>query len=311
MTEEVKQDETAGFVVTSSDTPEASPAPQEAQQQEEQANSETVDTEGKEPEAKAEGEETQVNKQDDPGTDTAADHDKGKKPNSVQKRIDQVVREREDERRKNEALQREIDELKKGKQQKPEAKQDKEPVESDFEAYDDYLDALDAYDKQQGEESKPEQKADKADNQEESEAQSELSDNQKTAMAVIKEAFGSADKPEDFEAVALNPEVPFTGEMLEALAECEDPAKVAYHLGQNKDLAADIAAGSPAQQMRAIAKLDLTVDSKPPKPTKTTKAPDPISPVGGSDAQEKSPEDMSFAEYEAHMNKKERARQSW
>lgn len=309
MTEEVKQDETAGFVVTSSDTPEASPAPQEAQQQEEQANSEAADTEGKEPEAKAEGKETEGKEQDNPGTDTAADHDKGKKPNRVQKRIDQVVREREDERRKNEALQREIDELKKGKQQKSEAKQDKEPVESDFETYDDYLDALDAYDKQQGEESKPEQKADKADTQDE--PQSELNDNQKTAMAVIKEAVDSADKPEDFESVALNPEVPITGEMLEALAECEDPTKVMYHLGQNKDLAADIAAGSPAQQARAIAKLDLTVDSKPPKPTKTTQAPDPISPVGGSDAQQKDVSEMSFAEYEEAMNKKERSRKSW
>lgn len=309
MTEEVKQDETAGFVVTSSDTPEASPEPQEAQQQEEQANSEAADTEGKWPEAKAEGKETEGKEQDDPGTDTAADHDKGKKPNRVQKRIDQVVREREDERRKNEALQREIDELKKGKQQKPEAKQDKEPVESDFETYDDYLDALDAYDKQQSEESKPEQKADKADTQDE--PQSELSDNQKTAMAVIKEAVDSADKPEDFEAVALNPEVPITGDMLEALAECEDPTKVMYHLGKNKDLAADIAAGSPAQQARAIAKLDLTVDSKPPKPTKTTQAPDPISPVGGSDAQQKDVSEMSFAEYEEAMNKKERSRKSW
>ncbi|UKH48598.1 capsid and scaffold protein [Vibrio phage vB_ValP_FGH] len=309
MTEEVKQDETAGFVVTSSDTPEASPEPQEAQQQEEQANSEAADTEGKEPEAKAEGKETEGKEQDDPGTDTAADHDKGKKPNRVQKRIDQVVREREDERRKNEALQREIDELKKGKQQKPEAKQDKEPVESDYETYDDYLDALDAYDKQQSEESKPEQKEDKADTQDE--PQSELSDNQKTAMAVIKEAVDSADKPEDFEAVALNPEVPITGEMLEALAECEDPTKVMYHLGKNKDLAADIAAGSPAQQARAIAKLDLTVDSKPPKPTKTTQAPDPISPVGGSDAQQKDVSEMSFAEYEEAMNKKERSRKSW
>lgn len=310
MTEEVKQDETAGFVTTSSDMPEVQTEPQEEQQQEEQANSEADATVGEEEQdPKGEAEEPKAEEQDDPGKDTAADHDKGKKPNRVQKRIDQVVREREDERRKNEALQREIDELKKGKQQKPEAKQDKEPVESDFETYDDYLDALDAYDKQQGEESKPEQKADKADTQDE--PQSELSDNQKTAMAVIKEAVDSADKPEDFEAVALNPEVPITGEMLEALAECEDPTKVMYHLGQNKDLAADIAAGSPAQQARAIAKLDLTVDSKPPKPTKTTQAPDPISPVGGSDAQQKDVSEMSFAEYEEAMNKKERSRKSW
>ena len=296
------QDETVGFVTTSSDMPEVQAEPQEEQQQEEQANSEAVATVGdEEQDPKGEAEEPKAEKQDDSGKDTAADHDKGKKSNRVQKRIDQVVREREQERREKEALQRRIDELENGKQSS------KEPVEDDFATYDEYLDALDAYDNKQpsveGEKTEPKQ--------DEQEQTSELTDSQKTAMAVIKESVESADKPEDFEAVALNPEVPVTGEMLEALAECEDPAKVMYHLGQNKDLAADIASGSPAQQMRAIAKLDLTVTSKPPKPTKTTNAPDPISPVGGSDAQEKAPAEMSFAEYEAHMNKKERSRQSW
>jgi len=297
MSVENNQDETVGFVTTSSDMPEVQTEPQEEQQQEEQANSDADATVGdEEQDPKGEAEEPKAEKQDDSGKDTAADHDKGKKSNRVQKRIDQVVREREQERREKEALQRRIDELENGKQSS------KEPVEDDFATYDEYLDALDAYDNEQ---SKAEPKQDKQ------EQSSELTDSQKTAMAVIQESVASADKPEDFEAVALNPEVPVTGEMLEALAECEDPAKVMYHLGQNIDLAADIASGSPAQQMRAIAKLDLTVTSKPPKPTKTTNAPDPISPVGGSDAQEKAPAEMSFAEYEAHMNKKERSRQSW
>jgi len=298
------QDETAGFVTTSSDMPEVQTEPQEEQQQEEQANSEVDATVGdEEQDPKGEAEEPKAEEQDDSGKDTAADHDKGKKPNRVQKRIDQVVREREQERREKEALQRRIDELESGKQSD---KSENEPVEDDFETYDQYLDALDAYDnKPTKDQDKPEPK------QEEQEAAPSLTDSQKTAMAVIKETVESATKPDDFEAVALNPEVPITGDMLEALAECEDPAKVMYHLGQNKDLATDIASGSPAQQMRAIAKLDLTVTSKPPKPTKTTNAPDPISPVGGSDAQEKAPSEMTFAEYEAHMNKKERTRQSW
>lgn len=305
MSVENNQDETQGFVTTSSDMPEVQTEPQEEQQQEEQANSEADATVGdEEQDPKGEAEEPKAEERDDSGKDTAADHDKGKKPNRVQKRIDQVVREREQERREKEALQRRIDELESGKQSD---KSEKEPVEDDFETYDEYLDALDAYDNKQpkAEEKKTEPK------QDEQEQASELTDSQKTAMAVIKESVDSADKPEDFEAVALNPEVPVTGEMLEALAECEDPAKVMYHLGQNKDLATDIASGSPAQQMRAIAKLDLTVTSKPPKPTKTTNAPDPINPVGGSDAQEKAPSEMTFAEYEAHMNKKEHKRQSW
>lgn len=291
MSDENNQDETSGFVVTLSDAPEVPTEPQEEPKQEEQAPA----TEGEESEGKA---------QDDSGNDSdTAAQDEGKKPNRVQKRIDKVVREREDERRKNEALEKRIAEL----EGKGSDKSEKEPVEDNFETYDQYLDALDAYDNNPAkDQDKPEPKQD-----EQEEATPSLTDSQKTAMAVIKETVESATKPDDFEAVALNPEVPITGDMIEALAECEDPAKVMYHLGQNKDLATDIASGSPAQQMRAIAKLDLTVTSKPPKPTKTTNAPDPISPVGGSGAQQKSPAEMSQSEYEAWANKQERKRNSW
>lgn len=302
-TDNQQNDETEGFVTTSSDVPVVEPDPQDNTDQEEQANSEDGETEG---EQDNEAESKDENSGED---DSTAAQDKDKKPNRVQKRIDKVVREREEERRKSEALQRELDELKKGKQQKPEEQAEvKEPVESDFDTYDEYLDALDKFDKQSDQKVDKETDTDKKDT--DSQADEELTDSQKTALAITQERVASAEKPEDFEAVALNPDLPVTGEMLEALAECDDPAKVMYHLGKNKDLATDIAGQSPAQQMRAIAKLDLTVTSKPPKPTKTTNAPDPISPVSGSDAQEKSVSDMSFAEYEAHMNKKEQKRKS-
>ena len=99
--------------------------------------------------------------------------------------------------------------------------------------------------------------------------------------------------------------------MLEALAECDDPAKVMYHLGQNKDVATEISKGSAAQQMRAILKLDMSVNkAPPPKPIKTTEAPNPIQPVKGSDTQKKSLQDQSFAEYEKEMNERERNRTS-
>lgn len=297
MTEEVTQDETAGFVTTSNDLPEVQPESQEEQTPMEEATPEVDAT-------VEEGKET--DKEDgDLGDNTTAESKKGK---GFQNRIDEVVKEREAEKRRAEAAERKLKEIE-GKQQKPEEQAEvKEPVESDFDTYDEYLDALDKFDKQPDQKGEKETTPEKKDT--DSQADEELTDSQKTALAITQERVSSADKPEDFDAVALNPDLPVTGEMLEALAECDNPAKVMYHLGQNKDLATDIAGQSPAQQMRAIAKLDLTVTSKPPKPTKTTNAPDPISPVGGSDAQEKSVSDMSFAEYEAHMNKKEQKRKS-
>lgn len=299
-TDNQQTDETAGFVTTSSDLPEVQPESQEPQQKEEPASSEGADTEVSEQE---------TDKPNDAGEDTTADTEKGKKSNGVQKRIDKVTRQREEERRKNEALERENAELK-AKLNKPEVEESKPPVESDYDTYDQYLDALDAYENKTPEK-KPEKQPEQQ--QQSDEVEGELTDSQKTALAITQERVEAAEKPEDFEKVALNPDLPITGDMLEALAECDDPAKVMYHLGQNEDLATEIAGQSPAQQMRAIAKLDLTVTSKPPKPTKTTKAPDPINPVSGSDAQEKAPADMSFAEYEAHMNEKEqkRGKSSW
>ena len=314
MTEEVAQDETAGFVTTSSDMPEVSPEPQEEAKQEEQAKSEATSTAGQDgdkSESKDDdsSQDDDSNKQDDSGEDAAAAQDKAKKPNRVQKRIDQVVREREEEKRKREALEREVESLRKGKSDKVEAEQGKEPVQSDFDKYDDYLDALDAYEKQSDEQEAVKEKPQAKDT--DSTSSEALTDSQKTAMAVVKETVESADVPDNFQEVALNPDVPITGDMLEALAECDNTVNVMMHLGQNKDLAAEIAAGSPAQQMRAIAKLDLTVDSKPPKPTKTTAAPEPIAPVKGSDVQEKTLSEKSQAEYEAWANKQERRRSSW
>ena len=287
MSTETDQDETSGFVVESSDMPEVETAPQE-ETEEEQANSEAVESEGDD--NSDDGKES-----DSSAEDTSEEHAEEVKPaNGVQKRINKVVKEREDAKRENEALQKRIKELE-GNNSDQEVK---EPVESDFDTYDQYLDALDKYDSTA--ETKEPAKDSENDKQKDTGTDNTLTDSQRSAMEVIRETIGSAEnKPSDFEAIALNPEVPITGEMLEALAECDDPAKVMYHLGKNKDAAESIANKSPAQQMREIAKLDLTVKVSPPKPVKTTNAPDPISPVNGSEQQTKSDSEMSFAEFEA------------
>ena len=298
MSTETDQDETSGFVVESSDMPEVETAPQE-ETEEEQANSETVESEGDD--NSDDGKES-----DSSAEDTSEEHAEEVKPaNGVQKRINKVVKEREDAKRENEALQKRIKELEGNN-----SDQDvKEPVESDFDTYDQYLDALDKYDSTA--ETKEPAKDSENDKQKDTSTDNTLTDSQRSAMEVIRETIGSAEnKPSDFEAIALNPEVPITGEMLEALAECDDPAKVMYHLGKNKDTAESIANKSPAQQMREIAKLDLTVKVSPPKPVKTTNAPDPISPVNGSEQQTKSDSEMSFAEFEAADRERNSKRKS-
>lgn len=297
MSEEQKQDETAGFVVETDDTPQVE-SHEEEQQQEEPANSESEaeSDEGAEPEADQKSEGHEQNEDE-----SKSERGKGR----LQKRINDLTRKRTEAEQRAERAEAKLAELEANSSQST-----KEPVESDFENFDDYLDAMESFEANQKEALEAEQAQEQKEEPSEGDS-SQLTDSQKVAMEVIREQVGNAEKPEDFEAVALNHEVPITGDMLEALAECDDPAKVMYHLGKNKDLAADIADKTPAQQMREIAKLDLTVNVKPAKPTKTTNAPDPISPVRGSDAQEKPVSEMSFSEYEAYQNKRERNSKSW
>lgn len=299
MTDE-KHDETAGFVVTTSDMPtniapveDAATAAsteenQPGNQEEKAATPPSSSTEDKSPA--------------DPGNDAAAAGKEGK-PQRLQKRIDEVVREREDARREKEAIAKELETLK-GKSG-TDAKADKEPQEQDYKTYDEYLEALDNYDNAPGE---PDPSGTAGTDDKGSGETVTLSDNQKSALAVIEESIKAADTPEDFEQVISDPTIPVTGDMLEALAECDDPTSVMYALCKDKPLAEKIAAGTPAQQARAIARLEIeSGQAKPPKPAKTTGAPDPITPVNGSDQQPTTDmSKMSFAEYEKTMNKREK-----
>lgn len=313
MSKEESQDETSDFVCESEDVIEVEVKSQEVEVKEEQASSETTNTDdktSKEAETKVDAEDESTDKKeiDSLGDNTTADTDKPKKRDGYQKSIDRVTRQREDEKRKNETLEKRIKELE-GKDKPEDKGENKEPVEDDFETYDKYLDALDKFDKQGTDQvSEKEATPEKKDN--ESQAEDELTSSQKTALAITQERVASADKPEDFDAVALNPDIPITGEMLEALSECDDPAKVMYHLGQDKNLATEISGKTPSQQMRAIISLDLTVKSKPKKPTKITEAPDAIDPVNGSDSQKKSHSEMSFAEFEEEDRARNKGKKS-
>ena len=271
MTDE--NDEISSFVTTNSDIPTAE-LPEQTDEHTDGDAEQTV----------------QVDDATPSDTDATAETAEPKAKGKFQKRIDEVVRDREDEKRKSEALQRQLDEL------KSEQSTDKEPLESDFGTYDEYLDALDQFDTKQ-ESDKP----DKA--KTDTDAQADITDSQKTAIALLREKIsGASERFKDFDAVALDKEVPVTPVMAEALAECTDPAKVLYHLGNNKDFTAKLANQSPAKQAMAIAKLDR----QSIKPVNNTNAPDPISPVHGSDSQQKPVQDMSFAEYEAHQNQREK-----
>lgn len=321
MADEVK-DETESFEVTSSDAPDVQSEPEQNDTTEEPASSEDVEAEDDKSDSSEEktGDESAESVEQDSdinsSDNTTADSESGKKDKGYQKRINKVVRQREDAKRENERLKREIEELKASEKSsdKTETHDLVEPKEEDFKTYGEYLDALDEYDaKVESSQSEVVEKKEATKEQTSSPDKTGdanvLTDSQKSAMAVIKEAVDSAEKPDDFNEVALDESVPVDGDMLELIAECDDPAKVLYYLGSNKDKAAEIAESSLVKKAIAISKIDN--DSKvPPKPVKTTKVNDPIETVNGSTTHDKAPKDMSYSEYEAYRNKQERAKSS-
>ena len=297
MSEVKDQDETSGFEVESEDFPETEQATQE-EVIEEQASSEVTESEV---EGDSKSESTDEVKEDDSLADDTSAEVVKEKSNGFQKRINKEVRKREDLKRENEQLKEQLKE----REGDTSDRKGNEPVEADFETYNKYLDALDKFD------STAETKDPANEQAEQKDTNDGLTDNQKSSMAVIREAIDSDEgKPEDFEAVALDPNGPITGEMLEALAECENITAMFMKLGSDHDLALSIANKSPAQQMRAIAKLDLGIKVIPPKPVQKTLAPDPINPVKGSEQHEKSDSEMSFSEFEAKDRERNSVRKS-
>lgn len=245
------------------------------------------------------------------GDDSTAT-DKAEKPNRVQKRIDKVVKQREDARRKAEALERKIAELEGNKtlETQRDSSEAEAPSEDDYDTYSEYLDAVDEFESKQETQSKSEEKAESK-SEENAQDAPELTDSEKTALAIFKEKIESAENlPKDFQEKIRSQDLNITGAMLEALALCDKPDKIAYHLATNPEIANEIASGSYAEQISAITALNLTTAK--PKPVKLPQTDDPINPVGANyAAPQRDLSKMSFAEYEQNMNKSEQGRSGW
>ncbi|MFZ2950900.1 MAG: hypothetical protein WA003_15605 [Desulfuromonadaceae bacterium] len=72
----------------------------------------------------------------------------------------------------------------------------------------------------------------------------------------------------------------FTEDLADDITQTSNPVEVAYHLAQNLDLGARLAA--MPEKKRAIALGELSVKLSSPVPKKTSNAPDPITPVSGN-----------------------------
>lgn len=175
------------------------------------------------------------------------------------------------------------------------ASQAQPPKEGDFASYEEYqaglaaFHSMRAFDDRQRREVEQEATTHKeALSQREQARKAELQANWQEQRAEASQKYA------DFDAVFAN-DVPVSAEMAEMIAGSDHGIDVAYYLGSNRQEAAKIAQLTPLEQARRIGAIEARVST--PSPSKTTKAPEPITPISGNGAAPTDPAKMSADQY--------------
>lgn len=233
------------------------------------------------------------------------------KPRGVQKRLDELTRDKHDAKRDAEQARREAEHwremaMRQQPQQPAQPAQQPKQQSSDEPLFEDYMDvaaytkAVIKWQKDQDQKAAQQQKAE----QEKSERQKKFQD---SAQKFSETA------PDFAELVFQNPNLPITEVMVDVMTEADNPAAVAYYLAKNPEEAARIAAMSPAGVGRAIGRIESSL-SQPAEPTRqpvqrnVTQAPPPPTTLSGAKAPSKKPEEMTMAEYAAHRAEERKAK---
>lgn len=229
---------------------------------------------------------------------TAAEDDETKKetPKWLQDRINKAVKKQREAEREADKVRQDRDHwrteaLEQGKKTEQQVRT-VEPKENDFDTYEEFLDAKLDYRTKQIEENIR------------NEVKSELTrKDQEFAQRSNEVKFDKGrEKYTDFDEIALDPSVPYSQAMADAVFEAENTEDVSYYLGQHLDIADRISRLSPISAAREIGKIEaqLSLGQQRGTQTKTiTNAPTPISPVGGSGTVRKLLKDMTHDEYVA------------
>ncbi len=170
------------------------------------------------------------------------------------------------------------------------AKQADAPRVDDFETYEDYLDARADYIAERKFESKIAEHAQRV------QAQST-----QAYQAKINETWGekvtaARDKYSDFDEVIESAEQPITPVIAHALKVSAIGGDIGYYLAKNPSEMDRLAKLDPFTTAIEIGKLEAKLSHTPPK-TEVSKAPEPITPMGGKSETKKDPANMTDAEF--------------
>lgn len=232
-----------------------------------------------------------------PGEDAAAEirQRAEKRAQGVQKRIDELTREKHEALRLAQTLAERLQAAGQG-EAKLQAAHSGAPDPSQFSTYEDYIDALTDFKLEQRETARTQQYR-------QAQAQRAQAEMQERAQAQLNKG---AEKYADFYEVVTDPSLPITGTMAAAMAEAENGADVAYFLGTNPKEAQRIASLSPTRQAIEIGKIEAKLSAQP-EPV-ATKAPPPIKPLSGAGKVETDPDKMTTEEWVKWRNKQLKTR---
>ncbi len=254
---------------------------EETKQQEQEDNGiviDTAETDLTKLEAQSNVEETTTTATDEKPEEKVEAEPEQKKPSRSERRI----------RRQQDRIHELEAQLTEQKTTPDEKVQAKDVDIDDYESYDDYTKAVEEQEKAQ--EATPELK------------QLKEANNNSQIEDMLEDG---AEQYEDFEEIVKAQDVAINPEVLGIVLESENPSDMAYYLATHKEETRKIAGMTLKQKEKALMRIEVKLEGKPAKTVRTTKAPEPITPVSGQSVTSKSLDDegLSFEEHAALLQK--------
>lgn len=302
-----------GEPLSTSEQHTSAPEADEAPEQKAASESEPEETEADESETEGEesaDEELEASKEDESGKE---EKPKGKK-GGFQRRIEKLNARAAEALRRAEAAEQRLAQLEADSKKPTEpteteqkaATTDGEPQMDAFETYTEYAKALARWEVRQEFEAR-EAKAQEAKRQAEEQARVNAH-----RERVQKFAASVEDWEDVIESVA---DVRMSLTVQTELLNSENGPELMYELAKNREELERICSLGPVAAARELGKFETRIakqasaEEKKPEPKKLTKAPKPIEPVGASKGSaKKTPEEMSYADYERWRRDQERRR---
>lgn len=244
--------------------------------------------------------------------------DEKPKAKGVQKRIDELVRQREEEKAEKLRLLAIVEGYNKPKQEpeaKPADEQDPAPQRPSREAFSDpsaYENALADYADAKADWSARHAVKEALAEQDRKTEQRQIEEGQRlTREAYAKRVEKATEEFPDYKAVAESPDVMVSIPMAHAIMHSEHGPKLAYHLGKNPEEAKRISLLPPPVQLmemgQIVARLTAPAASPAPQKPAISAAPKPLKPLESkSEPVAKDPQDMNMEEYAAMVKQRDK-----